>query len=312
MAQPRLPRWMPGESHRVNESVVLTLVKASMETAKPTATTSSPPVLARLVRPRFRSRNTLMPSSTRPTTPARKMAAMQMRPRRVNTMPDTSDTPQATTAEMTMATPPMVGVPALVMWPLRPVLPDGLADASPLEGDDQEPGADEGDRQGDAGGDEEADHAPLPERRPLLGDHDPVVEGRDDPAAVLGGLMALSRHQHDVAELRQGQRPADGDPTVGLDQKVGGPAGVHTIESLLHGIDDGRRRLPTGIVSRDHDHVGPAGGHLTHGRSLGGVAVTSAPEDHDHPARLTRRTPGLTRAPAAAVSSSSSPSGVWA
>jgi hypothetical protein len=83
IAQPTLPMSMPGESKRVNEIVVFTLVNASIDTAKPTATMSRPRVLARLFRPRFRSRKTPMPSSTRPTTPAKKMAAMQSRPRRV-------------------------------------------------------------------------------------------------------------------------------------------------------------------------------------------------------------------------------------
>ncbi len=71
---------MPGESNRVNEIVVWTSVRVRVATAKPTATTSRPIILARLDRPRFRSRLTLIQSSMAPTRAAPMMAAITIRP----------------------------------------------------------------------------------------------------------------------------------------------------------------------------------------------------------------------------------------
>ena len=75
--QPTLPISQPGASQRVNEIVVLTLVNASMQHGEADgdeqqADASWPACSG----PRLRSRNTVMPSSTNPTTPAPTMATM--------------------------------------------------------------------------------------------------------------------------------------------------------------------------------------------------------------------------------------------
>jgi hypothetical protein len=85
--QPGPVRFHPGSSHRVKLNVVSTSVQARQATAKPNATSSRPPILARLDRPRLRSLLTLIQSSNAPTTAAPAMASITSTPVRVNTRP---------------------------------------------------------------------------------------------------------------------------------------------------------------------------------------------------------------------------------
>ena len=52
-----------------------------------------------------------------------------------------------------MSTPPMVGVPSLVLWPSRPLLADGLAElVAPQPVDERRTDDQDDDHRGDAGG----------------------------------------------------------------------------------------------------------------------------------------------------------------
>jgi hypothetical protein len=64
------------------------LGEVSIATAKPTATTSRPSILARLDSPRLRSRETLIQSSTRPDHAGADDGGITMRPVRVKTRPE--------------------------------------------------------------------------------------------------------------------------------------------------------------------------------------------------------------------------------
>jgi hypothetical protein len=86
-SHPALPSSQPGSFQRVKLTVVSTSVQARAATAKPTATTSRPPILARLLRPRLRSWLTLIQSSSAPTTPAAAIVNMTSTPLRVKTRP---------------------------------------------------------------------------------------------------------------------------------------------------------------------------------------------------------------------------------
>lgn len=80
---PMGPRSMFKLSARVKPISVWTSVKVTMQIANPNATARSPMTFAFLLRPRLRSRVTLMPSSSRPTRPAPKMARITKMPVRV-------------------------------------------------------------------------------------------------------------------------------------------------------------------------------------------------------------------------------------
>ncbi len=117
-AQPTLPTGMPGWSKRVKPIVVCTTVSCNRPMAKAMATTSRPSTLVRLVSPRLRSRDTLIQSSARPTSPAPTINASSSRPDRVKTVPwGAWATRYPATTAATMARPPIVGVPALTVWP---------------------------------------------------------------------------------------------------------------------------------------------------------------------------------------------------
>ena len=83
MTQTSLPMDMPGRSARVNAITGLVCAQYIDITAKPQATTSSPTILADLLRPKFRSRLTLIQSSIKPTPLAPTIAAISTRPERV-------------------------------------------------------------------------------------------------------------------------------------------------------------------------------------------------------------------------------------
>jgi hypothetical protein len=87
ITQPTSVRFHPGSFQRVKLTVVSTSVQATHATAKPTATTSSPPILARFDSPRLRSLETLIQSSKAPTTPAPAMASITSTPLGVNSRP---------------------------------------------------------------------------------------------------------------------------------------------------------------------------------------------------------------------------------
>ncbi len=74
-------------SNRVNDRVVWTSVRVTLSTAKPTATDSRPMLLAAFDRPRLRSCETLIQSSTAPTTPAPITRATSRTPESVNPSP---------------------------------------------------------------------------------------------------------------------------------------------------------------------------------------------------------------------------------
>ena len=57
-----------------------------------------------------------------------------------------------------MASPPMVGVPALVWWPLGPVLPDQLADVAGAQHADEQRGPDQGEDEGGRRRQQQRDH----------------------------------------------------------------------------------------------------------------------------------------------------------
>jgi hypothetical protein len=85
--QPTSPSCQPGSVARVKLSVVSTSVHLTHAIANPTATTSRPPILARIESPRLRSLLTLIQSSIAPTTAAPAMASMTRTPLRVKANP---------------------------------------------------------------------------------------------------------------------------------------------------------------------------------------------------------------------------------
>src|SRR4029453_14242255 len=246
-------RFQPGWSQRVKLTVVSWSVQATQATAKPSATSSRPPILARLDRPRLRSWLTLTQSSNAPPPAAPAMASMTSTPVRVNTRPPrTWAAKYPTTAATTMATPPIVGVPALVTWPSgTPWGCGGAAGGAHSAGAFREGALDR--RAGDRA----------------------VVEGDGAVADHLGGLVSLACDEHDVPRPRLVHSRRDGPGAVGVDRdrRGGGHARVHV-------VDDGQRILRARVVGCEHDPVGEADGHLPHDRALGGVAVPAATEDN--------------------------------
>ena len=140
-----------------------------------------------------------------------------------------------------MAMPPMVGVPALVLWcwgpssridwPMLAALQSTLISTLvPIS---------------DSARATPAATSRRITRRHRVRAHSSATttrssNGRDDAADVLGGLVALAGDQHDVAGPAGGEGEADGDAPVGLDHEVGRTAGMDAFETLLHGLDDGR------------------------------------------------------------------------
>ncbi len=79
------PTWRLAELRRTNEMSVGTLAQVSARITNPTATTSWPRILARLLSPRLRCCLTLIQSSMSPTIPAPTMAKTTVRPGVVKT-----------------------------------------------------------------------------------------------------------------------------------------------------------------------------------------------------------------------------------
>lgn len=114
-----------------------------------------------------------------------------------------------------------------------------------------------------------------------LGAHDlPVVEVQGHVGELLRRLVALARHDHDVAGPGGAQRPGDRRPAVRLDDELGGSG--HPGADLL---DDCDRILAARIVGRQHDDVGEARGDRAHHGPLAAIPVPAATE-HDDDARL--------------------------
>ncbi len=209
-------------------------VKRRAAATKPNETSSSPRILARLLRPRLRSRDTFSQSSRPPTMAAPIMVATTMTPRRVN-VPDemTSLMSQPMVAATTMAMPPMVGRAGLAAVAGGTVLADGLADPPPGQPPDEEVGADQRQGQRHAGGDQQADHASTsaghraavatgPAPRPPR----PGRRSRRSPSpriwVVSWPLPAITTASPGPAAA---SAAADGGPPVGLDDQLAGRDG---------------------------------------------------------------------------------------
>ena len=205
-----------------------------------------------------------------------------------------------------MATPPMVGVPALVRWPLRSVLADLLTDPLGPQPVDEQRGGDHGDEQGDAAGQEEVGHAlPAPGRqnpRQRGPRHVDVVEGQH----AAGDLLTASRGPCRRSPRRRRARAVasaarDGRGPVRLDRR---PLGCHPRRPADHLVDDASGSSIRGLSEVTHGQVRQSGRRRAHQRPLVVIAVAAGAEDDEEAAA--GELPGALERPG------SRPSGVWA
>ena len=185
--------------------------------------------------------------------------------------------------------PPMVGVPALVLWPWGPSSRIGWPMWRRVQHGDEHLGADERQRQGDAGGDEEADHAAHRRvRAHSSATTDAVVERGDarrrcpgwsrGPCRPPARRRRAGRRRGPGRWRRGGRARPRGRPHAGVD--ASNPCFT---ASMMAAVSSWRELSAVSTTSR------PPGGDLAHGRALGGVAVATAAEHHHDPAPLARR-----------------------
>ena len=213
------------------------------------------------------------------------------------------------TAPTTMTTPPIVGVPALVVWPCGHVLVDRLADAAGRAASRSGSGCRPARRASDdAAGEEEADHGVILARRRRRRASTSRRDHRGRRTAttrspiiwvVSWPLPAITHHvaRRGAGRARAAMAARRSGSTVDGRRRSAMPA---TTASMIASGSSLR-----GLSEVTTTAVGEPGGDLAHPRPLGRVAVAAAAEHDDHPAA------GATSSRAAA-SSCSRPSGVWA
>ena len=303
----------PSSSKRVKQSVVLDVGPAARRaTAKPTATTSRPTILARLLRPRLRSWLTLIQSSSsadeagagdgehRPATPTAGECSPAVgdvrRPRSRRRPPPT------------MATPPMVGRAGLGGVALGHVLVDGLADLRWARSQSMRKRVPSSETTSRGAGDEQEGSLmrglPLPRcwRAPRAATSRSSKGMTRSPRSwvVSWPLPAISTR----SPGRGRRATAARWPGAGRARRR--PVGVPVGTPAEDVVDDGRRVLGAGVVRGDDDHVGQPGGGLAHERPLGRSRSPPQPNTTIRPGRRRHQLAGR------AARAWSRPSGVWA